>query len=145
MMVTKSKVAMMLVDEVMFDTQMKQKDDSNEAGAYDEKAVSHIAGRNIMGVVHYWRVHHGPNDEKGFTAFVDKSHFKKKVTMTDLVKILGDYRAAVSMFPILSKSHKEAFETKPISLRWDTTGWASVPSLKAIKSVKLNNKVIVEV
>jgi len=68
-MISYSRVALLLVDTMYFDTQARQgKDQHDGASAFPEQAVSKVGSKSIMGVAEFIRVHHGPEDKDGFSA-----------------------------------------------------------------------------
>lgn len=140
-MVTKSKVAMVLVDTVVFDTNAKQRADKGQP--YDERAVGRIEGKNVIAVVHFWRVHHGGNDSDGVTAIVDPRERHRVLPVVDLVKLFGDYEAACQMRAQLEAAYDDAFKSGPVSVRWDPSGWASVAPIGRIRSITLGGRRVV--
>jgi len=139
-MVSQSKIAMVLVDDVVFDTQAKQSDDGR--GGYDEKAVSCIAGRNVVAMVNFWRVHLGPDDEDGVAVMVNKPVCTKVNSMVNLTRIFGDYLSASAFAQQINAAYDSAFLSPQISVRWDPSGWATMPALPAVKRIVLDGKVV---
>lgn len=142
MMVTMSNACLVLVDSEVFDTRQKQ---SASTKGYDEKGVSCIAGKNVIGMIKFLRVHHGYSDEEGFTAMPIRAESRLEQA-NGLVEAFGDLGAATDFNTRVLISFNEAISTKPVSLRWDETGWAEVPKLKylgvyePIAQVKLGSK-----
>ena len=139
-MVSRSKIAMVLVDDVLFDTQAKQTDDKR--GGYDEKGVSCIAGRNVVALVDFWRVHHGADDSDGVSVVVNRRGCEKANSMANLTRIFGDYMAASAFNQQIELAYNSAFKSPQISVRWDSSGWAEVPSIGQIKAIRLDGKLV---
>lgn len=140
-MVSRSKIAMVLVDDVVFDTQAKQEYDKPGFG-YDEKAVSAIAGRNVVAMVQFWRVHHGADDSDGISVLVDHANCEKVNGMANLTRIFGDYAAAMAFSQQIDKAYDSAKQSPQFSLRWDSTGWAPMPAIPAVRRIKVDGKVV---
>jgi hypothetical protein len=137
-MVTMSNVALVLVDSEVFDTNKRQREKTT---GYDEKGVSCIAGKNVVATVKFLRIHHDFSDEQGFTAIPIRSQSQLKQP-EGLLEAFGDLGAATDFNSRVLVAFNEALNTKPVSLRWDETGWAEVPKLKYLGVYEPVSKVI---
>ena len=108
--------------------------------AYPEEGVRDIPLSDIYGAVKYYRFHHGPGDEDGFTALpqpggapVHENPFFAEAKYSDRGKRL------------LDAAFVDAAGSGPISVRWSATGYETVPaefvfSGKKIKVLRLSEQ-----
>lgn len=66
-MVTFSNICMVALDSWVFETGNWQQ--ASGKARYPERAVKAVKPSNVLGQVKFLRIHHGPSDDHGFTAF----------------------------------------------------------------------------
>lgn len=125
-MITFCNVVLVLVDTEVFNTHKRQ---SEGGTGYDEKGVSSIAGKNVVGMVRFLRIHHGFTDEEGLTAYPLKSESRMEQA-SGLVEAFGELGTAIDFNSRLLGVFSQTINSPPVAVRWDETGWKEVPKLK---------------
>jgi hypothetical protein len=148
-MITRSKVAMLLLDRVIFDTQARQIAEGGGAKSFPEEGVSAIPGENVMGVAEFIRVHHGRTDDDGFSAVTDMA-MTKQVFQTGPAKAsrlliyLGNDQAAQDCAIKLREAWSEVGKSQQVNIKWTDigTGYETLldgPRTRRIKHITLAN------
>jgi hypothetical protein len=122
-MITFSHVYLLVLDSWVFDTGSWQ--ESSGKARYPERAVKGIKPSNVIGKVTFLRIHHGPSDEDGFTAFpiASESSF---VSQDEFKVAFGDAKFGMYYQQAQAK-HREALASGPHAKRWLSTGIGSAP------------------
>src|SRR5690606_22872205 len=68
--VNTTRIALMVLEGIVFDTQQRQKDSRGPTDYYPEQGAESIAGSNVFAMHEYIRIFHGVEDKDGFTAFI---------------------------------------------------------------------------
>jgi hypothetical protein len=144
-MITRSKIALLLVDTLYFDTQARQK---KGGVAFPEHGAAVIPGENVMGMVEFIRVHHGHDDDAGFTAVLDRGRSKQVFKnnqgfVNRLLQVLGNAEAASRFSADLTKCWNDASHTKAIHMRWDANGFVELTAparTRGIRTIRLQNE-----
>lgn len=139
-LVTLSKVALLALDGMYVDTKARQEDEKLGKGkdtGYPEWGARGIAGSNVLGMVEYVRVHHGVEDDDGFTAFTRKSK-STMVSREDLLLTFVDNKAKTLYYATVEDAFTKASLYKPIGLRWKPTGFEEIKALTGVKEIWLD-------
>ena len=73
---------------------------------------------------------------------VDHANCEKVNGMANLTRIFGDYAAAMAFSQQIDKAYDSAKQSPQFSLRWDSTGWAPMPAIPAVRRIKVDGKVV---
>ena len=140
-MVTRSNVAMLLVERVIFDTRARQSKDPGATG-FPEQGVSEIPGQNVMGVVEYIRVHHGGADDDGFSAVMDIARqvfnrFKTEPGVTtNLLRVLGTQQAADEFALRMKNAWSDASKSQQVNAKWTADGFSQINDPARTRQIK---------
>ncbi len=121
--VTETWLYMFLLTGLVVETNRIQAELLGGKDSFPEEGVQEIPMADIFGAIKFYRFHHGPDDEDGFTAvpasggvlqfrnpFFQESKYSKKG------------------FDKLLAAFSEAPGSGPVSLRWTASGYAAIPS-----------------
>jgi hypothetical protein len=145
-MITRSKIALLLLDTMYFDTQGKQrggktqeevdalKEAEKKSGlhyedpGFPEQGTGLIAGRNVMGMVEFLRVHHGHCDASGYSAVLDlgksRQLFKNNQALqSEPLAALGSAEAAREFQGKLQTAWADATRQQVVHLKWVANGY----------------------
>jgi hypothetical protein len=139
-LVTRSKLALLLVDGMIFDTRQKQSDDAGAETSYPEQGMCAIDGKSVIGVIELLRVHHGLSDADGFTAVVDEKASTGAIAMdfgaNSLLRAIGNKQARDNMWTSVKAAWDEPFKSKGIHLRWMATGYEQLAQAAKKRAVR---------
>jgi hypothetical protein len=122
-MITFSHVYLLVLDSWVYETGNWQASKGKER--YPERAVKSVQPSNVIGKITFLRIHHGPSDEDGFTAFPirGESSFVDQAAFT---AAFGEKKFGMYFQQALAK-YREALYSGPLALRWETTGIGNAP------------------
>ncbi|MGH7507438.1 MAG: hypothetical protein ACRELX_17420, partial [Longimicrobiales bacterium] len=134
-----TRIALMVLEGIVFDTQQRQKDTRGNTDYYPEQGAESIVGSNVFAMAEFIRVFHGVEDKDGFTAFLRPSG-SRIASRADMAAGFGTSRAVGEYYQRILTETSSA-KVHRISLRWEATG-AGTPPGPAIdywQSIKFGN------
>jgi len=120
-----TRIALMVLEGIVFDTQQRQKDTRGPSDYYPEQGAESIVGSNVFAMAEYVRVFHGVEDKDGFTAFLRPSG-SRLASQADLAAAFGSSRAVNEYYQQILTENSSA-KVNRISLRWEATGVGAPP------------------
>ncbi len=130
--VTETWLYMFLLTGLVIETNRIQSELLGGKDAFPEEGVQEIPLADIFGAVKFYRFHHGPDDEHGFTAVPEPGaliHFRNP--------FFQETKYSKKGFEMLLREFSGAPQSKPVSVKWTANGYADIPGKFTFKGEEL--------
>lgn len=124
---TETWIYMFLLNGFVLETNRIQKHINPESTPFPEEGVRDIPLQDVFGAIRFYRFHHGPKDDDGFTAVVDPSGAVEQYTNPFFQAAKYSNRGYEKLRSVFQAMYDKA-SAGPMSMRWTATGHQTIDS-----------------